>query len=126
VRLKSSTARPSSAPEALKSVQRIQSVAPAGTEIEEIVAARLAVAGGTTAPTVVVKGDEKSRASTSVHVPVARLVASRLYWKSSRSAPRPAVPSRYCSPVYDTSSDVIAAPVLLRNAAPIDGMSVPL
>ena len=44
-------------------------------------------------------GELKSRALASVQVPVVRLVASKLYWKSMRSAPRPIAPQRHCSPV---------------------------
>ena len=59
----------------------------------------LASAFPSRAPTVpVVVGEEKSSESTSFQVPVDKLVASVLYWKSSRSA-LPVVPRRHCSPV---------------------------
>ena len=72
-----------------------------------------------------VVGAAKSSASTSVHVPVVRLVASRLYWKSMRSALF-RVPRRHCSPVYEIASVVTVLPVSLVNAAPIVGFRLPL
>src|SRR6185503_10714255 len=99
---KSSTERPSSAPEALKSSQRIQKLEPVGIEspvITEESAVRLPAALPSIAPTAATTlGLLKSSALTSVHVPVVRLVAFRLYWKSSRSGPRLRVPSRHSSP----------------------------
>ncbi len=77
------------------------------------------------APTVpVITGLEKSRPLWSVQVPVERLVASVLSWKSSRSAARPAVfwPRRHCSPVYEITSAWIVDPVLLVNWAPMTGV----
>ena len=126
----SSTAKPSSAPDALKSSQRIKNVAPLGIlnpVIVALIAVRFAAALPSSAPTVpVVTGLEKSSASTSVHVPVVRVVALVLYWKSSRSGPRPEVPKRHCSPVYEIERDVIATPELLTKQAPIVGIKLPL
>ena len=99
---KSSTSRPSSAPEAFESVHRIQNVAPAGMfreEMVELIAVRLAAALPSRAPVVVVKGEVKSSVSTPVQVPLLRVVASVEYSKSILSA-RDAVPRRHCSPVY--------------------------
>src|SRR5688572_31320143 len=77
VRAKSSTARPSSAPLAFKSFQRIQKVAPLAIErlaIELLTAVRLAAALPSRAPAVpaVLIGLVKSSALTSVQAPVAR------------------------------------------------------
>src|SRR5215211_2149122 len=75
---KSSTARPSSAPDALKSTQRIQKVAPAAIDTPETwptTDVRFARALPSSAPMVgPVVGAVKSSASTFVHVPVVRLV----------------------------------------------------
>ncbi len=102
VSAKLSTARPSSEPAALRSVQRIQKVAPAGmlrAVIAPEMAVRLAVALPSSAPVVgPVTGAVKSSASASTQVPVVRLVAFRLYWKSRRST-RASAPRRHCSPV---------------------------
>ena len=79
---KSSTARPSSEPVALKSLQRIQNVAPLGMLSPLIVpemAVRLPAALPSRAATVATFGDEKLSAATVVHVPVFRPVASVLY-----------------------------------------------
>jgi len=100
VRLKLSTARPSSAPDASMSFQRIQNVAPSAMArpvIGDVSETRLAAALPSLAPVVAVLGVMKSSASTSVHVPVVSEVASVLYWKSRRSV-RAAVPRRHCSP----------------------------
>src|SRR3978361_1530593 len=73
VREKSSTARPSSAPVASTSVQRIQKVAPLGVLKLEIVderAVRSAAALPFLAPVVAVTGVTKLRAATPVQVPV--------------------------------------------------------
>lgn len=81
---KSSTANPSSAPETLESVQRIQKVAPLAIESALIVlerAVRLAATLPSSAPTVVVKGLIKLSAATPVQVPVAKSVALVLYPK---------------------------------------------
>src|ERR1044072_7169359 len=101
VREKSSTARPSSAPVASTSDQRIQKVAPLGMlrpVMVELMTLRLAAALPSDAPVApVVMGGVKSSASTSVYVPVVRLVALVLYWKSQRSAMvRPVAPRRHC------------------------------
>src|ERR1044072_3619702 len=76
---KSSTERPSSAPEALKSFQRIKNVTPFAMlrfVIVKLIAVRFEVALPSSAPTAApVFGVEKSSASTSVHAPVVRLVA---------------------------------------------------
>ena len=88
VTLTSSTASPSSAPVALKSCQRNLIVDPGGTERPVMTAeraARFAVELPSSAPMADVTGDSKSSASTFVQVPVSSDVASRLYWKSSRS-----------------------------------------
>src|SRR6516164_713632 len=62
---KSSTARPSSAPVASKSVQRIQNVAPSAmlSVMLELRAVRLPAALPSLAPTVVVKGETMLRAA---------------------------------------------------------------
>jgi hypothetical protein len=75
---KLSTERPSSAPEASTSVQRMKKDAPLGmlrlvTVVESAV--RLAAALPSFAPVVAVLGVVKSSASTSVYVPVDRSVA---------------------------------------------------
>jgi hypothetical protein len=106
VREKSSTARPSSEPAGSKSIQRIQKAEPAAIEAGTVAATAVRFAAAfpssatAAAPSVI--GEEKSSASASVHVPVVRLVASVLIWKSRRSA-RPVVaqavqPNRHCSP----------------------------
>ena len=91
----SSIARPSSLLAMLKSVQRIQIVAPFGTdspESVELTALRLPAALPSSAPAVAARlGLLKSSASTWVQVPVVSDVASVLYWKSSRSAAPPLV-----------------------------------
>src|SRR6185436_19512719 len=84
VREKSSTARPSSAPVASASFQRIQNVAPLAMLSEEIVeesAVRSAAALPFFAPVVAVSGVTKLRAATLVQVPVTRSVAFVLYSK---------------------------------------------
>src|SRR6185295_17900082 len=91
-------------------------------------AVRLAARLPSSAPVLpVVFGAVKSRLLKSVQVPVTAVIvlAFVLYWKSSRST-RPVAPRRHCSPVYAMSSEVIVAPVLLVNDAPIVGMSDPL
>src|SRR5437588_9718644 len=83
---KSSTARPSSAPLASKSVQRIQKVAPSGMLREPIVdemAVRSAAALPFLAPMVTVSGVVKLSAATPVQAPVLRAVAFKLYSKRS-------------------------------------------
>ena len=125
---KSSTARPSSAPEALLSIQWIKKDAPLGIfrpEIVEEIAVRSAAPLPFFAPVVTVSGVTKLSAATPVYVPVERSVAlvliSKLIWSV-----RAAVPSRHSSPVYATSSAVMVEPVLFVNFAPMSGMSVPL
>jgi hypothetical protein len=129
VRQKSSTPNPSSAPAALKSFQRIQNVVPlaiACPVIVNVTAKRFAGKLPSNAPTVPAElGALKSSWSTSVHVPVVRLVASVLYWKSSRSV-RPVAPSRHCSPVYVIASEPTVWPVLLAKTAPTVGINEPL
>src|SRR5512132_439583 len=129
VRLNSSTPSSSSANDALKSAQRIQNEAPSGIArfwIVDDTAPRFPAALPSSWPTVpTVTGPEKSSVSASFHAPVVRFVASRLYWKSSRSGPRPDVPNRHCSPTYAMASVVMVEPVLLVNDAPIVGVSVP-
>src|SRR5436305_1453048 len=101
VREKSSTARPSSAPVASVSFQRIQKVAPLGMLKEEIVeesAVRSAAALPFLAPVVAVSGVTKFKAATPVQVPVTRSVAFVLYSKFIRSV-RAAVPRRHSSPL---------------------------
>ena len=98
---KSSTARPSSAPEALTSVQRMQKPLPLAMARPAIWldrGVRLAASLPSLAPVPTVLGVTKSSASTSTHAPSVRPVASRLYWKLIWSV-RPAVPERHCSPV---------------------------
>src|SRR5260370_799117 len=102
VREKSSTASPSSAPLASKSVQWIQKVAPLAMFKElivELMAVRSAAALPFLAPTVTVSGVVKLSAATATQVPTVTLVAFRLYSKLRRSV-RPAVPKRHSSPVY--------------------------
>ena len=83
VMLKSSTANPSSDPVASKLFQRIKNSAPLAMLkllIVALTAVRLAAALPSNAPTVpTVKGPLKSSVSTSVHVPMVKLVAFRLY-----------------------------------------------
>ena len=100
VREKSSTARPSSAPLASVSVQRIQMVAPGGmlTVMEAPRAVLSAAALPFLAPTVAVSGVTKLRAGTPAQVPLTRSVAVVLYSKLSWSV-RAAVPRRHSSPV---------------------------
>src|SRR4051794_24922484 len=77
---KSSTARPSSAPVASWSFQRIQKVAPLAmlsAETVEESAVRSAAALPFLAPAVTVSGVTKLRAATFVQVPVTRSVALR-------------------------------------------------
>ena len=79
---KSSTARPSSAPEALTSVHRMQKPLPlamARPPIWLAMAVRLAASLPSFAPVPTVFGVLKSSASTSTQVPSVRPVASRLY-----------------------------------------------
>src|SRR5262245_19204661 len=78
---KSSTAKPSSAPDASRSVQRMKKVAPAAMlspVIDALMVVRFAAALPSSAPAVEVLGLEKSSESRSVYVPVVRLVASVL------------------------------------------------
>src|SRR5262249_35842948 len=104
---KSSTPRPSSAvpgPPRSKSGQRIRNVAPGAMLTGVIVklrAVRFAARFPFSAPEApVVIGLLKSSELTSVQVPVVRLVAFVLYWKSRRSAATvPVAPFRDCSPV---------------------------
>ena len=96
---KSSIASPSSAPDAFKSLKRIQTVCPAAIErpvIVEEIAVRFAAALPSSAPAAAAApiGPVKSSALTSVQVPVVRLVASKLIWKSSRSVRVAAHPAR--------------------------------
>src|SRR3954466_3854374 len=101
VREKSSTARPSSAPVASVSFQRIQKVAPVAMLKDETVderAVRSAAALPFLAPAVTVSGVTKLSAATFVQVPVTRSVALRLYSKFIWSV-RPAVPRRHSSPL---------------------------
>src|SRR4051794_30178422 len=91
VRWKSSTASPSSAPGAMsESRHRIQNDAPDGIVRPVIVAEmddRFAAALPSRAPAVAaVFGLFRSREFASAHVPLLRLVASMLIWKSRRSA----------------------------------------
>ena len=82
VKLKSSTASPSSAPEESVSVQRIQKVAPfamLSPVIVLLIAVRSAAAFPFFAPVVTVSGVTKFSADTLVQVPVVKLVASVLY-----------------------------------------------
>ena len=126
---KSSTARPSSAPEALKSVQRIQNVAPGAMLIGMLAVSEAWFVLPSSSPTVpVVIGLEKSSASTSIQVAPAELspVALTLYWKAIRSGPRLAVPRRHCSPVYAITSSVMVPPVLFTKLAPKIGTRPPL
>ena len=99
---KSSTATPSSAPVAFKSVQRMKKVVPLvilKPLIVLLMLVRFAEALPSSAPgEPAVTGLVKSRVLSSVYVPLVRLVASVLSWKSRRSV-RPAVPNRHCSPV---------------------------
>src|SRR4051794_26241040 len=101
VREKSSTARPSSAPVASVSFQRIQNVAPLGMLRDETVeesAVRSAAALPFLAPAVAVSGVTKFSAATFVQVPVTRSVALVLYSKLTWSV-RAAVPRRHSSPL---------------------------
>src|SRR5436305_1225782 len=101
VREKSSTARPSSAPVASVSFQRIQKVAPLAMLSDVIVeesAVRSAAALPFLAPVVAVSGVTKLRAATPVQGPVTRSVACRLYSKSIWSV-RPPDPRRHASPL---------------------------
>jgi len=101
----SSTARPSSAPLALRSFHRIQKVAPLAIDCPptlSLMADRFAAALPLSAPATaaVLIGLTKSSALTSVQVPVVKLVALRLNWKPIRSSRAAAVlPMRHCSPV---------------------------
>src|SRR3954468_474057 len=98
---KSSTARPSSAPVASVSFQRIQNVAPLAMLSDVIVeesAVRSAAALPFLAPAVTVSGVTKLRAATFVQVPVTRSTALRLYSKFIWSV-RAAVPRRHSSPL---------------------------
>ena len=98
---KSSTDRPSSAPVASISVQRIQNVAPLAMlkpGIIEESAVRSAAALPFLAPTVTVSGVTKLSGAWLVQVPVVRSVALVLYSKLIWSV-RPAVPRRHSSPV---------------------------
>ena len=99
---KSSTARPSSAPVASMSVQRIQKVAPLAMlkrrrSVDES-AVRSPAALPFFAPAVAVSGVTKFSAATSVQVPVTRSVALVLYSKFIWSV-RAAVPRRHSSPL---------------------------
>ena len=80
---KSSTARPSSAPEAFKSFQRIQKVAPlemARLGTLELIDVRFAARLPLRRPTLpAVIGELKSSESTSIHKPVVSDVAFVLY-----------------------------------------------
>ena len=80
---KSSTARPSSDPDALRSFQRMKKVAPVGMfnpPIAELIAVRFGATFPLSAPVLpVVTGAVKSSPSTSVHAPSAKPVALRLY-----------------------------------------------
>ena len=80
---KSSTPKPSSEPAALKSFQRIKKLAPFAIDKPEIVKemiVRLGAAFPSNAPRVPdCTGATKSNELTSVHVPVVKLVASKLY-----------------------------------------------
>src|SRR5215218_4206133 len=115
---KSSTDRPSSAPVASKLFQRIQTVAPLAMPrllIVLLIAVRLAAALPSRVPATaaVLIGLMKSSGSTSVQVPVVRLVALVLYWKSMRSSRAATVlPMRHCSPLYEMARLVSVEPVL--------------
>ena len=101
VMLKSSTARPSSAPEASPSSQRMQKLAPLAIDRLPMVslrAVRLAAALPSLAPVVAVFGVLKFSVATLVQAPVVNEVALRLYSKPRLSA-RAAVPRRHSSPV---------------------------
>src|SRR3954469_16829486 len=80
---KSSTDRPSSAPVASVSVQRMKNVAPFGIDTVIVVerAVRSAAALPFFAPAVTVSGVTKLSAGTPVYVPVERSVAFVLYSK---------------------------------------------
>src|SRR5690349_19311493 len=84
----------------------------------------LATALPSNAPAVVVNGEIKSSWSLSVQLPVVRLVASVLYWKSIWSV-RLIVPNLHCSPLYVIFTRVIVEPVLFKKKAPIVGTRVP-
>ncbi|MEI7686194.1 MAG: hypothetical protein WCL32_14310 [Planctomycetota bacterium] len=125
---KSSMARPSSEPVALKSCQRIQNVLLFAmlAETEPLIAVRFAAELPSFAPVgAVVTGARKFNAETLVHVPVFKLVASRLYWNVNESG-RFVAPRRHCSPTYEISKPVIADPVLFVNDAPIVDVTLPL
>ena len=100
----SSMARPSSAPVALKSVQRTNSESPTPSVrpvIEPLMAVWFGAALPFNAPSVpALTGATKSSAVTGVHVAAlsAMPVALRLYSATRRSG-RLAVPRRHCSPV---------------------------
>ena len=75
---KSSTARPSSAPVALKSVHRMKNIAPGGMLSPVMSAERITrfnAALPSSAPTGPAAGPVKSSRFTSIQVPVSRLVA---------------------------------------------------
>ena len=128
VMVKSSTARPSSAPLALKSVQRIQIVAPLVSDrpVRLLLSAwKLPAALPSRGPAdPALDGVPKSSASTSTQVPSVNEVAFRLYWKSSRSV-RLTVPSRQNSPTYEMSSELSEPPVALTKLAPKAGVRLP-
>ncbi len=105
---KSSTARPSSAPEALKSFQRMQNTPPLAMlrlPMVALTAVRFAAPLPSSAPAAVLVliGLVKSSVLTSVQVPVAvrlGLPGLVLIWKSRRSSRAAAVLAmRHCSPV---------------------------
>ncbi len=104
---KSSIARPSSAPEALRSFQRMQKTPPLAMlrlPMVPLTALRLAALLPSSAPAVVAVliGLVKSSVLTSVQVPAVRLGLPRLVliWKSRRSSRAAAVfAMRHCSPV---------------------------
>ena len=101
---KSSIARPSSNPDALKSVQLIQKIALLAMfkpVIVVVINVLFSVRFPFLNPTALMYGELKSRLLLSTHVPLVRDVALRLYWKSKRSLPLPVVPQRHCSPVYE-------------------------
>ena len=86
---------------------------------------KLPVAFPSKDPTVpVVTGAVKSNKLKSVQVPVVKLDALVLYWKSNLSV-LPSVPNLHCSPVYSIVKLVITPPVLFMKFAPMVGFKLP-
>ena len=107
---KSSIESPSSAPAALKSVQRMRNDAPGGIAIPPIALLTAALASVSAPTDPVVTGELKSNGSTSIQVPALNDVASRLYLEvetvgaTSRSQP----------PLFARVADIDAGDRLIR------------